>query len=101
MSEFEGWTKMDEYSWRHDGSEIGQNKLNIFLKDEDEYKNMGEHAGDVNLNGYETYLVVYTVNDAPTDVESGSHILSEHSSLRDAENAASKIRQENPNSEPV
>lgn len=91
---------MDEYSWRHDGNNQGANKLNIFLKDEDEFKNMGEHVADA-TNPRGPYLLVYTVNDSPSDYDSGSHVLSEHSTLEEASKSATEVRKNNPSSVPL
>lgn len=102
MASYKGWTKMDEYSWRHDGNNQGANKLNIFLKDEDEFKNIGEHVADVDISGGgNTYLLVYTVNDSPSDYDSGSQVLSEHSTLDTASKAATTVRKNNPESVPL
>lgn len=101
MAQFKGWTKMDEYSWRHDGNNQGANKLNIFTKDEDEFKNIGDHVSDVGASQSKTYLLVYTVNDSPSDYDSGSHIISEHNTIDEAERAASEVQRDNPNSVPL
>lgn len=92
---------MDEYSWRHDGNNQGANKLNIFIKDENQFKNIGEHVGDVGGQRGATYLLVYTVNDSPSDYDSGSHVLDEFGTLDDAERAATEVQKNNPDDAPL
>lgn len=102
MASYKGWTKMDDNSWRHDGNNQGANKLNIVIKDEDEFKNIGLHVSDVEgrLNA-EKYLLIYTVNDSPSDYDSGSHILDEFDTIDEAKKAASQVQKDNPNDAPV
>lgn len=96
-----GWTKMDDDSWRHDGNNQGQNKLNIHLKDEDAFKNVGDHIADVGGQHGATYLVTYTVNDSPSEAETGTHVLESFSSVKDARAFASDVRRENPDTLPL
>lgn len=101
MASYKGWTKMAEYSWRHDGNNQGANKLNIFLKDEDEFKNIGDHVGDAGGQRGAEYMLVYTVNDSPSDYDSGSHVLDEFDTLDEAKRAATKVQKNNPSDAPL
>jgi len=102
MASYKGWTKMDEGSWRHDGNNQGANKLNIHIKDEDEFKNIGIHIAGVKTRRHaDTYLLVYTVNDSPTEYESGSHILGEFNTLDEVKKAATQVQKNNPDDTPL
>lgn len=92
---------MDKHSWRHDGSPQGQNKLNICVKEEGRYKDIGDHVNDVDTSQSDTYFLVYTVNNSPSEFDSGSHILSEHDTIADAAKEASDVQRNNPTSVPL
>lgn len=98
---FKGWTKLDSYSWRHDGNNLGQNKLNICRKEPDTPKGIGRHVSETRGQSQHGYVLVYTINDAPSEYASGSHVISEHDTLAEAERAAADVQRNNPSAPPL
>lgn len=100
MTQFQGWTKIDEGKWIHDGCDQGSNELNIHIKNDVGFKGVGEHLSTAGAAQGHTYILTYTVNDEPTDYPKSIQVLSEHSSVQDAKKAASTVQRENPSTPP-
>ena len=87
-----GWTKMDEYSWRHDGYALSH-KLNVFVDD-------GTHENHASSSTGSEYIVLYTVNNSEMG-PSGSHVLADgFTTKKDAHKKATQIMRDNPDSLP-
>lgn len=94
----EGWTKMDEGSWRHDKLDM-YNKLNIFVLENPDATYVrdrtGKHISDMRRNerSKHGYIIVYTENSMGL----GDRELGRASSKKKAKKKATTIMKANYN----
>lgn len=86
-----GWTKLNDCQWRHDGVSVN-NLLNIYV-DDDTDKHASEHKGSA-------YKITYINKNSEYGEKTRKTLENNISTLKKANNKATEIMRNNPESTP-